>query len=93
MRRIALFAALAALVAAPVWAQSTQPAEKAPEKATAPLKVKVEPNAKMEAGMPTKTENIKPVYRPLTKKSYLDARKCLQKKTNEDIIVCAEKFL
>ena len=94
MRRIALFAALAALVAAPVWAQSTQSAEKTTEKkATAPLKVNVTPDAKMEAGMPTETKNIKPVYRPLTKRSYLDARECLKKKTNEDIIICAEKFL
>ena len=89
MKRIALFAVLAALVAAPAWAQS----DKAMEKATAPLKVKVEPNAKMEAGMPTKTENIKPLHRELTKRSYLDARECLNKKTNEEIIICAEKFL
>ena len=90
MKRIALFAVLAALAAAPAWAQS----DKAPEKkATAPLKVKVKPDAKMEAGMPTTTENIKPLYRPLTKRSYLDARECLKKKTNEEIIVCAEKFL
>jgi hypothetical protein len=47
----------------------------------------------MEAGMPTQTENIKPVYRPLTKRSYLDARECLNKKTNEEIIICAEKYL
>ena len=89
MKRIALFAVLAALAAAPAWAQST----KATEKATAPLKVNVNPDAKMEAGMPTKSEDIKPVYRQLTKRSYLDARECLKKKTNEEIIICAEKFL
>jgi len=99
MKRIALFAVLAALAAAPAWAQSDQAAEKAapPDKAaakaTAPLKVDVKPDAKMEAGMPAKTEDIKPVYRHLTKRSYLDARECLNKKTNEEIIVCAEKFL
>lgn len=90
MKRIALFAVLAALAAASAWAQSDKATEK---KATAPLKVNVEPNAKMEAGMPTQTENIKPVYRPLTKRSYLDARECLKKKTNEEIIICAEKYL
>jgi len=89
MKRIALFAVLAALVAAPVWAQS----KNATEKATAPLRVDVKPNAKMEAGMPAKTEDIKPLHRELTKRSYLDARECLKKKTNEEIIVCAEKFL
>ena len=89
MKRIALFAVLAALVAAPAWAQS----DKATEKATAPLNVKVVPDAKMEAGMPTQTENIKPLHRELTKRSYLDARECLNKKTNEEIIICAEKFL
>ena len=99
MKRIALFAVLAALAAAPAWAQSDTAAEKgaAPDQAaaktTAPLKVKAEPDAKMEAGMPSQTENIKPLYRPLTKRSYLDARECLKKKTNEEIIICAEKFL
>jgi cytochrome c peroxidase len=94
MKRIALFAALAALVALPAWAQSTQPAAKASEKkATAPLKVNVKPDAKMEAGMPAASENIKPLHRELTKRSYLDARECLNKKTNEEIIICAEKFL
>jgi len=86
MKRIALFAVLAALVAAPVWAQSKKADE---EKATAPLNVDLEAEAKTEA----RTEDIKPVYRHLTKRSYLDARECLKKKTNEEIIVCAEKFL
>ena len=99
MKRIALFAVLAALAAAPAWAQSDQAADKgaAPDKpaakATAPLNVEVKPNAKMEVGMPTQTVHIKPLYRPLTKRSYLDARECLKKKTNEEIIICAEKFL
>jgi hypothetical protein len=99
MKRMALFAVLAALAAAPAWAQSDPAAAKgappdtAAAKATAPLKVDVKPDAKMEAGMPTQTENIKPVYRSLTKRSYLDARECLKKKTNEEIIICAEKFL
>ena len=37
--------------------------------------------------------DIKPVVRHLTAKSYEDARECLKKTTNHDIIVCAEKFL
>ena len=86
MKRIALFAVLAALAAAPAWAQSKKATE---EKATAPLNVDVKADAKAEA----KTEDIKPVYRHLTKRSYLDARECLKKKSNEDIIICAEKFL
>lgn len=84
MKRIALFAALAALAAAPAWAQS--------DKATAPLKLPAKTEAKADAkAMPT--SDIKPVYRRLTKRSYLDARECLSKKTDEEIIVCAEKFL
>jgi hypothetical protein len=81
MKRIALFAALAALVAAPVWAQS--------KKATEPLKLPAKSEAKAEpmAGA------IKPMPRRLTAKSYQDARECLNKKTNEEIIICAEKFL
>ena len=58
MKRIALFAVLAALAAAPAWAQSDKATEK---KATAPLKVDLKPDAKMEAGMPAQTENIKPL--------------------------------
>ncbi|HUJ85254.1 MAG TPA: hypothetical protein VLX30_00205 [Burkholderiales bacterium] len=81
MKRIALFAALAALVAAPVWAQST--------KASEPLKLP--PKAEAKAG--AKTDAIKPVVRRLDAKSYLDARECLKEPTNHDIIVCAEKFL
>ena len=48
MKRIALFAALAALVAAPVWAQST--------KATGPLRVDVKAEAKADA----KADAVKP---------------------------------
>lgn len=84
MKRIALFAVLATLAAAPAWAQS--------EKATAPLKLPAKTEAKADAQAEPKGE-IKPVYRHLTAKSYEDARECLNKKTNEEIIICAEKFL
>ena len=86
MKRIALFAALVALVAAPAWAQS--------DKSTAPLKLpaKAEVNAKADAKAEP-TAEIKPLHRRLTSKSYEDARECLNKTTNEDIIICAEKFL
>ena len=84
MKRIALFAALAALLAAPAWAQS--------EKATAPLKLPAKAEAKADAKAEP-TADIKPVVRHLTAKSYEDARECLNRKTNEEIIVCAEKFL
>jgi uncharacterized protein YggE len=84
MNRIALFAALAALFAAPAWAQST--------KATGPLRVDVKAEAKADAKADATTE-IKPVVRHLTAKSYEDARECLKEPTNHDIIVCAEKFL
>jgi hypothetical protein len=94
MKRIALIAALAALLAAPAWAQSEKAA--APEKSTAPLKLpaKAEGKAGAMAEAPNlPTTDIKPVYRKLTKRSYLDARECLTKKTDEEIIICAEKFL
>jgi hypothetical protein len=94
MKRIALIAALAALVAAPVWAQSEKAT--APAKATAPLKLPAKAEAKADAkteAAPPPTTDIKPVYRKLTKRSYLDARECLEKKTDEEIIICAEKFL
>jgi len=75
MKRFALFATLAALIALPAWGQTI----KVP--APAPDQKKTEP------------EKIKPMPRHLTARSRLDARECLNYKTNEEIIVCAEKFL
>ena len=80
MRRIALLAALALAVSAPLWAQE--------KKAVAPVKS----DAKMEM----KTDKAmapKPVPRRLTARSREDARECLNLPTNQEIIVCAEKFL
>ncbi|MGA8051650.1 MAG: hypothetical protein WCA09_15840 [Burkholderiales bacterium] len=75
MKRFALFAALAALVAMPAWAQTL----KVPAPAPAPTT--------------SEPKNIKPMPRHLTAKSREDARECLKFSTNEEIIVCAEKFL
>ena len=75
MKRFALFAALAMLLALPAWGQTIKLPAPAPE--------------------PHKSEpkKIKPMPRHLTARSRLDARECLKYKTNEQIIVCAEKFL
>jgi hypothetical protein len=81
MKRFALFAALAALIAMPAWGQQL--------KMTQSLKL---PPAETKKAQP-KVENIKPMPRHLTERSRLDARECLKYKTNEEIIVCAEKFL
>jgi hypothetical protein len=84
MKRIALLSTLAMLAAVPAWAQS--------QKASEPLKLPAKAESKADMKAEPKTE-IKPVVRHLTAKSYEDARECLNKKTNEEIIVCAEKFL
>ena len=81
MKRFALFAALAALVAMPGWGQTSKTTE--PAKSPAAEAKKSEP----------KTEDVKPMPRQLTARSRLDARECLKQPTNEEIIVCAEKFL
>jgi hypothetical protein len=81
MKRFALFAALAALVAMPAWGQTL--------KMTQSLKLPPAEAKKSDA----KIENIKPMPRHLTERSRLDARECLKYPTNEEIIVCAEKFL
>ncbi len=73
MKRFALFAALAALVAMPAWAQTLK--VPAPEPMKSPAK------------------DIKPEPKRLTAKSREDARECLKYPTNQEIIVCAEKFL
>ena len=81
MKRLALFAALAVLVAMPGWAQTSKTTE-SPKSPAAETKTS-------EA----KTEDAKPTPRRLTERSRLDARECLKYPTNKEIIVCAEKFL
>ena len=83
MKRLAFLAAVASLCAFPAWGQTL--------KMPAPKKSEAKAETKSEPKLPTK--NIKPVYRKLTAKSRLDARECLKHKTDEKVIVCAEKFL
>jgi hypothetical protein len=81
MKRFALFAALTALAAMPVWGQTLKmPQDSKP------------PAAETEKSEP-KTEDIKPMPKRLTARSRLDARECLEYSTNKEIIICAEKFL
>lgn len=80
MKRIALLAALALAVSPALWAQE--------KKADAPMKSDAKMEKKTDKAMaPT------PVPRRLTARSREDARECLNFPTNQEIIVCAEKFL
>lgn len=79
MNRFALFAAVASFVAMPVWAQT--------------LKMPAPGKAEARTAQKAPVKKIKPVYRHLTKRSRLDARGCLKYKTDEKVIICAEKFL
>ncbi|KPK06080.1 MAG: hypothetical protein AMJ64_10000 [Betaproteobacteria bacterium SG8_39] len=81
MKRLALFAALTALLAMPAWGQTSKTTQSV--KSPAAETKKSEPMA----------EDIKPTPRQLTERSRLDARECLKHSTNKEIIVCAEKFL
>ncbi|MDX1374652.1 MAG: hypothetical protein R3357_03750 [Burkholderiales bacterium] len=81
MKRFALCAALAALIAMPAWGQTSKTTES--PKPPAAETMKSEP----------KTEAVKPVPRRLTERSRLDARECLKYPTNKEIIICAETFL
>ena len=86
MRRIALLAALALAVSAPLWAQE--------KKAVAPVKSDAKMEMKTDKAMAPKDAMApKPVPRRLTARSREDARECLNLPTNQEIIVCAEKFL
>lgn len=83
MKRFALFAALVALVALPAWGQTLK----------VPAPGKSEQTAQQKAEKLPSAQNIKPEPKHLTSRSRLDARECLQYKTNLEIIACAEKFL
>ena len=77
MKIIALLAALA--LAAPVWAQpAKEPAKPAAQEAP-----------KAEAPKP----ESKPMARKINPRRQEDARHCLEKSTNTEIIKCAEAYL
>lgn len=78
MRKIALLAALA--LAVPVWAQ---PAKE-------PAKPAAQEPPKAEAAKP---EPQKPVARKINPRRQQDARHCLGKASNTEIIKCAEAYL
>jgi hypothetical protein len=84
MKKIALIAALA--IAAQAWAQAEKPAPK--EAATPPVqeapKPPVQDAAKAEKRAPKKGSAAK---------RQEDARHCLEKATNTEIIKCAEAYL
>jgi hypothetical protein len=86
MRRIALLAVLALAVSPLLWAQEKK--ADAPMKSDAKMEMKTQKaTAPKDAMAPT------PVFRRLTARSREDARECLNLPTNQEIIVCAEKFL
>jgi len=82
MIRIRYIAMLAALCSLPVMCLA-QAEKSAADKAAAPMKA----DAKEEKMAP------KPVVRQLTAKSREDARECLNFPTNQEVIICAEKYL
>jgi hypothetical protein len=80
MRTIVFIAAAA--LAAGAWAQ--QPAKE-------PAKPAAQEPAKVEAPKPEATK--KPVARKVNPRRQEDARHCLEKSTNTEVIKCAEAYL
>ena len=79
------------LISCAAWAQADKPAPPAPAKATAaqePMKEAAKPEAKE----PTKQAGTGPKI-PNPRRWHEDARHCLERGTNTDIIKCAEEFL
>ena len=83
MKKIALIAALA--FALPAWSQDAKPPAEAP-KAPAPDAAKAEA-PKAEAPKPKAPRKVHPAKRQE------DARHCLDKGSNTEIIKCAEAYL
>ncbi len=83
MNRISHVAAFAALCALPVLCLAQVVQIPAADKQATPMKAE----AKEEKMAAT------PVVRQLTAKSREDARECLSFPTNQEIIICAEKYL
>lgn len=82
IRHTAIAALLCTLPALCLAQTVTLPAAKPADDKATPMKA--DANDKMAP---------KPLYRPLTAKSREDARECLQFPTNQEIIICAEKYL
>lgn len=85
MKRIAALL-LGLALAAPAWAQDQKPAPNAPEKAAAEKAPEAE--KKGSASEPARMASRKP-----NPKRQEDARHCLDKPTNTEIIKCAEEYL
>lgn len=83
MKRFALSAAVVSLIALPAWGQTLK----------LPAPKQTESRSRSRSKPLPQVKDIRPLYRRLTKRSRLDARECLKYKTNEKVIVCAEKFL
>ena len=81
MNRISQVAVLAALYALPVLGLAQD--KPAADKPAAPMKAEAKAEKPMAA----------PAGKALTAKSREDARECLQFPTNQEVIVCAEKFM
>lgn len=84
MKHIVFFAALALSATAFGQAQKPEPIKAEPIKAEP---MKVEP-AKAEAAKPKAAKAVKH-----TSRRSEDARQCLEKPTNDEIIKCAEEYL
>ena len=78
MKKIALIAALT--LAAPAWSQEAKPPAEAP-------KAPAQEAAKVEPAKPKAPRKVHPAKRQE------DARHCLEKASNTEIIKCAEAYL
>jgi hypothetical protein len=88
MKKIALIAALT--LAVPAWAQDKPPAE--PAKAAEPAKPAAPEAAPAPVAEAPKAKAPKKVVVHPAKRQE-DARHCLEKATNSEIIKCAEEYL
>jgi len=84
MTRTGLFFALALAISLPLMAQAPKPEAAKPEAAKPEAKAEPQPEAKPER---------KPMARKANPKRSEDARHCLDKGNNTEIIKCAEEYL
>ena len=87
MKRILTIAAFA-VAATGAWAQAKAPADKPADKAAAEKPAAEAPRPQAQADAPKVTVTRKPNPR-----RFEDARNCLEKGTNTEIIKCAEVYL